>query len=113
VAGTAGELVTTLADLDRFCTALLRGDLLPPRQLREMLDTRTAHGSYGMDLSPEKLPCGTTVWGHNGRITGSYVRTAATPIGPSPPHLPREHERDRRPRPRTRPARRRVLPRTP
>ncbi|MET7456806.1 serine hydrolase domain-containing protein [Streptomyces sp. NPDC005574] len=81
VAGAAGELVTTLADLDRFYAALLGGELLPPRRLREMLDTRTAHGSYGMGLFPVKLPCGVTVWGHNGRITGSYVRTAATADG--------------------------------
>ncbi|WP_371669637.1 beta-lactamase family protein [Streptomyces sp. NBC_00289] len=81
VAGAAGELVTTLADLDRFYAALLGGELLPPRRLREMLDTRTAHGSYGMGLFPLKLPCGITVWGHNGRITGSYVRTAATVDG--------------------------------
>ena len=46
-----------------------------------MLDTRAAHGSYGMGLYPVKLPCGTTVWGHNGRISGSYVRTAATVDG--------------------------------
>jgi D-alanyl-D-alanine carboxypeptidase len=78
VAGAAGELVSTLADLDRFYSALLGGRLLPPRRLREMLDTRAAHGSYGMGLFPVKLPCGTTVWGHNGRISGSYVRSAAT-----------------------------------
>ncbi|MFI9826773.1 serine hydrolase domain-containing protein [Streptomyces sp. NPDC051913] len=81
VAGAAGELVTTLADLDRFYAALLGGRLLPSRWLREMLDTRAAHGLYGMGLFPVKLPCGTTVWGHNGRITGSYVRTAATVDG--------------------------------
>jgi D-alanyl-D-alanine carboxypeptidase len=81
VAGAAGELVTTLADLDRFYSALLSGELLSPHWLREMLDTRTAHGSYGMGLFPVKLPCGTTVWGHNGRISGSYVRTAATVDG--------------------------------
>lgn len=78
VAGAAGEVVTTLADLDRFYAALLDGELLPGRQLREMLDTRTAHGAYGMGLYPAKLSCGLTVWGHNGRISGSYVRTAAT-----------------------------------
>ncbi|MCX4764421.1 beta-lactamase family protein [Streptomyces sp. NBC_01275] len=78
VAGAAGELVTTLADLDRFYAALLGGELLSSRWLREMLDTRTAHGSYGMGLFPVRLPCGVTVWGHNGRISGSYVRTAAT-----------------------------------
>ncbi|MFF3894893.1 serine hydrolase domain-containing protein [Streptomyces sp. NPDC001812] len=81
VAGAAGELVTTLADLDRFYASLLGGGLLPPRQLREMLDTRAAHGSYGMGLFPVKLPCGTTVWGHNGYISGSYVRTATTADG--------------------------------
>ncbi|GAB2722784.1 serine hydrolase domain-containing protein [Streptomyces bullii] len=81
VAGAAGELVSTLADLDRFYAALLGGKLLPPRQLREMLDTRAAHGAYGMGLFPEKLPCGITVWGHNGHISGSYVRTAATRDG--------------------------------
>ena len=81
VAGAAGELVTTLADLDRFYSALLGGQLLPPRWLREMLNTRTAHGSYGMGLFPVRLPRGTTVWGHNGRISGSYVRTAATADG--------------------------------
>ncbi|MGY4960162.1 serine hydrolase domain-containing protein [Streptomyces sp. 900105245] len=81
VAGAAGELVTTLADLDRFYAALLGGRLLPPRRLREMLDTRAAHGAYGMGLFPVRLPCGTTVWGHNGRISGSYVRSAATADG--------------------------------
>ncbi|MES9519253.1 serine hydrolase domain-containing protein [Streptomyces capoamus] len=81
VAGAAGELVTTLADLDRFYAALFGGRLLPPRGLREMLDTRAAHGSYGMGVFPVKLPCGTTVWGHNGRISGSYVRSAATADG--------------------------------
>ncbi|MFC8433894.1 serine hydrolase domain-containing protein [Streptomyces sp. NPDC057253] len=81
VAGAAGELVTTLADLDRFYAALLGGRLLSPYWLHEMTDTRTAHGLYGMGLFPVKLSCGTTVWGHNGRITGSYVRTAATMDG--------------------------------
>ncbi|MER5401402.1 serine hydrolase domain-containing protein [Streptomyces sp. NPDC002599] len=81
VAGAAGELVSTLADLNRFYAALLDGTLLPSHRLREMLDTRAAHGSYGMGLFPVKLPCGTTVWGHNGRISGSYVRSAATVDG--------------------------------
>ncbi|MEY2246833.1 serine hydrolase domain-containing protein [Streptomyces sp. BF23-18] len=81
VAGAAGELVSTLADLNRFYAALLGGGLLPSQWLREMLDTRAAHGSYGMGLYPVKLPCGTTVWGHNGRISGSYVRSAATVDG--------------------------------
>ncbi|MEU6662175.1 serine hydrolase domain-containing protein [Streptomyces sp. NPDC046821] len=78
VAGAAGELVSTLADLNRFYTALLAGRLLPRTQLRTMLNTQATQGRYGMGLYPTKLPCGTTVWGHDGRIAGSYVRTAAT-----------------------------------
>ncbi|MFE3163540.1 serine hydrolase domain-containing protein [Streptomyces sp. NPDC059224] len=81
VAGAAGELVTTLDDLDRFYAALLGGRLLPPHWLREMLGTRAARGVYGLGIFPVKLPCGTTVWGHNGRIAGSYVRSAASADG--------------------------------
>lgn len=81
VAGAAGELISTLADLDRFYAALLAGRLLPAPQLRQMLNTRAAEGHYGMGLYPQRLPCGTTVWGHNGRMAGSYVRTAATRDG--------------------------------
>ncbi|QEV19704.1 serine hydrolase domain-containing protein [Streptomyces alboniger] len=81
VAGAAGEVISTLADLNRFYASLLTGRLLPAPFLREMLNTRTAHGRYGMGLYPHKLPCGTTVWGHNGHIAGSYVRTAATRDG--------------------------------
>ncbi|MET9799366.1 serine hydrolase domain-containing protein [Streptomyces sp. NPDC006368] len=80
-AGAAGELISTLADLNRFYAALLGGRLLPPAQLRELLDTRPAHGTYGMGIYPRRLSCGTVVWGHNGHITGSYVRAAATADG--------------------------------
>ncbi|MBW5425826.1 serine hydrolase, partial [Streptomyces sp. BG9H] len=81
VAGAAGEVISTLADLNRFYAALLTGRLLPAPFLREMLNTRAAHGHYGMGLYPQVLPCGTTVWGHNGHIAGNYVRTAATRDG--------------------------------
>lgn len=81
IAGAAGELVSTLADLDDFYAALLGGRLLPPAQLAALLDTGAADGAYGMGIYPQELSCGTTVWGHNGHITGSYVRTAATRDG--------------------------------
>ncbi|MFF8385799.1 serine hydrolase domain-containing protein [Streptomyces kanasensis] len=80
-AGAAGELVSTLADLNRFQAALLGGRLLPRASLRTLLDTAPAGGRYGAGVSPTRLPCGVTVWGHNGRIPGSYVRTAATADG--------------------------------
>ncbi|NKY14068.1 serine hydrolase domain-containing protein [Streptomyces somaliensis] len=80
-AGAAGELVSTLADLNRFHAALLGGRLLPPAQMDALLDTSLTRGRYGMGLFPTRLPCGVTVWGHRGRIPGSYVRTAATADG--------------------------------
>ncbi|GAA2967084.1 serine hydrolase domain-containing protein [Kitasatospora cinereorecta] len=81
IAGAAGELVSTLADLNHFYAALLGGRLLSPAQLATLLDTRAADGRYGMGVYPQRLSCGTTVWGHDGHITGSYVRTAATVDG--------------------------------
>ncbi|MFI2778236.1 serine hydrolase domain-containing protein [Streptomyces sp. ALB3] len=79
--GAAGELVSTLGDLDRFYGALLGGRLLPPARLATLLDTGASGGVYGMGIYPQELSCGATVWGHNGHITGSYVRTAATRDG--------------------------------
>lgn len=80
-AGAAGEMVTTLPDLDRFFAALLGGKLLPPPELHAMEDTRASQGRYGMGLFPVQLPCGRTVWGHNGEISGSYVVALATDDG--------------------------------
>ncbi|MER6102501.1 serine hydrolase domain-containing protein [Streptomyces sp. NPDC001832] len=80
-AGAAGELISTLTDLNRFYAALLGGRLLPPAQLATLMNTSATHGVYGLGIYPQKLSCGTTVWGHNGHITGSYVRTAATRDG--------------------------------
>ncbi|MEV3992146.1 serine hydrolase domain-containing protein [Streptomyces sp. NPDC049837] len=80
-ADAAGELISTLDDLNRFYAALLSGRLLPVAQLRELLSTRSASGPYGMGIYRRTLSCGTTVWGHNGHITGSYVRTATSRDG--------------------------------
>ncbi|WP_327190299.1 serine hydrolase domain-containing protein [Streptomyces xinghaiensis] len=80
-AGAAGEMVSTLGDLERFLRALLGGELLPAPELRRMTDTSVTRGRYGYGLFPERLPCGVTVWGHNGSISGSYVRITATAGG--------------------------------
>ncbi|MFF2331051.1 MULTISPECIES: serine hydrolase domain-containing protein [unclassified Streptomyces] len=80
-AGAAGELISTLTDLNRFYAALLSGGLLPPAQLAALLNTDATHGVYGLGIYPQKLSCGITVWGHNGRIAGSQVRTASTRDG--------------------------------
>ncbi len=75
--GAAGELVTTLTDLNRFYAALLGGVLLPARELGEMLDTRTAHARTAWACSRRDSRA-VSRYGHNGRIPGSFVRTAAT-----------------------------------
>ncbi|MEV6745764.1 serine hydrolase domain-containing protein [Streptomyces sp. NPDC051080] len=80
-AGPAGELISTLDDLNRFYAALLGGRLLAPAQLALLLNTEATQGVYGLGIYPQKLSCGTTVWGHNGHIAGSYARTAATRDG--------------------------------
>ncbi|MEU3711649.1 serine hydrolase domain-containing protein [Streptomyces catenulae] len=80
-AGAAGEMVTTLDDLNRFFAALLGGRLLPPHELTALRDERATHGTYGLGVYATRLSCGVTVWGHNGDIHGSYARTAASEDG--------------------------------
>ncbi len=80
-AGAAGEMVTTLDDLNRFFSALLGGKLLPPRQMAQLRNEAGTDGTYGLGLYATELPCGVTVWGHNGDINGSYAQTAGTADG--------------------------------
>ncbi|WP_189305772.1 serine hydrolase domain-containing protein [Streptomyces albospinus] len=80
-AGAAGEMVTTLGDLNRFFAALLGGRLLAPRQMAELRSERATDGVYGLGLYATRLPCGVTVWGHNGDINGSYAQSAGTADG--------------------------------
>lgn len=64
---------------------------LPPRQAVRLALTRPPadRGRFACSTpAPHTartawacFPCGTTVWGHNGIISGSYVRTAATVDG--------------------------------
>jgi D-alanyl-D-alanine carboxypeptidase len=74
-----GELVSTAADLNVFLAALLKGWLLPAVQQEEMFtmtpvpDGKWLDGhSYGLGISAVTLPCGTTVYGHGGMITGAW-----------------------------------------
>ncbi|MFF4952669.1 serine hydrolase domain-containing protein [Streptomyces chattanoogensis] len=81
LAGAAGEMITTLGDLNRFFSALLSGRLLAPRQMAELRSEKGTGGTYGLGLYATELPCGVTVWGHDGDINGSFVETAGTPGG--------------------------------
>ncbi|MGW7543900.1 serine hydrolase domain-containing protein [Streptomyces sp. NPDC054770] len=85
MASSAGELISTSADLTRFYEALLRGRLLPPHQLKEMKTTTPMPGdpnsAYGLGLMDVTLPCGVHVWGHDGGIHGSSSVAAGTSDG--------------------------------
>ncbi|MGW0709655.1 serine hydrolase domain-containing protein [Streptomyces sp. NPDC002643] len=84
IAYAAGELISNPADLNRFFSALLKGELLPKRQLKEMKTTVPVddlHGGYGLGLITYKLSCGIQLWGHSGGIHGSLSETTTTEDG--------------------------------
>ncbi len=74
-AWSAGELISTAADLNRFFRALLTGRLLDRRLLAQMTTTvpfdATAPeaGGYGLGIFWLASPCG-KAWGHNGGVIG-------------------------------------------
>lgn len=81
----SGDMISNSTDLNRFYTALLRGDLLPARQLKAMKTTVRAEGfpnaGYGLGLIDRKLSCGVHVWGHGGGIHGSSSEAVTTATG--------------------------------
>ncbi|WP_449351285.1 serine hydrolase domain-containing protein [Streptomyces shaanxiensis] len=85
LASSAGEMISDSADLDRFYSTLLKGRLLPPKQLKEMKATVTVEGipnaGYGLGLIDRKLSCGVHVWGHDGGIHGSNSVAVTTADG--------------------------------
>lgn len=84
-AGTAGDMVATGADLNRFFAALLAGKLLPSAQLAEMKRTvpfdRGPGAGYGLGLIHQPVPCDKEVWGHGGSIPGFETRNGVTADG--------------------------------
>ncbi|QLY30179.1 beta-lactamase family protein [Nocardia huaxiensis] len=88
LAGAAGAMVSTGADLNRFFTVLLAGELLPPAQLAEMkttvpLDASDSTLGYGLGLLRTRLSCGKDSWGHGGDIDGFETRGGVTGDGRS------------------------------
>lgn len=69
-----GDIIASAGDLTRFYRALLRGKLLPPKQLKAMKTTVSnpddPDTAYGLGLQRFKTSCGTTVWGHGGGMIG-------------------------------------------
>jgi D-alanyl-D-alanine carboxypeptidase len=85
LAYSSGEMISDSADLGRFYSALLKGRLLPPKQLKEMKDTvaveEIPNAGYGLGLIDRKLSCGVHVWGHDGGIHGSSSVAVTTADG--------------------------------
>ncbi|MEV8452509.1 serine hydrolase domain-containing protein [Streptomyces sp. NPDC052095] len=71
-ASTAGAVVSTTGDLNRFYRALLTGRLIGPAALAEMQRTVPVDGiDYGLGLSAVDIPgCG-RFWGHDGAVFGA------------------------------------------
>ncbi|MFF2082420.1 serine hydrolase domain-containing protein [Nocardia sp. NPDC058176] len=82
---TAGALIATGADLNRFFLALLAGEVVAPAELalmREGLPMGSEAGSdYGLGLMRTTLPCGVDYFGHNGGIDGFFTIAGATEDG--------------------------------
>ncbi|MEW2386745.1 serine hydrolase domain-containing protein [Streptomyces venezuelae] len=90
VAFSAGQMISTVEDLNTFLSELLAGELLPPAQQRQLLDTvhvdgDKGHGSpqdgYGLGIRHFKLKEGCWAWGHGGMIPGSATRALASADG--------------------------------
>ena len=80
IAGAAGEMISSTADLNTFFRALLTGRLLPPAQLTAMTTMVPGH-DYGLGLERTTLSCGVTVYGHGGGIFGYATVSFHTPDG--------------------------------
>jgi D-alanyl-D-alanine carboxypeptidase len=79
-AGSAGEIISTTRDLDRFISALLGGRLLPAGLLSEM-ETPTPYQPYGLGLMllAAGPTCGGVYFGHTGGIHGYQSYLFSTP----------------------------------
>ncbi|WP_245658409.1 serine hydrolase domain-containing protein [Microtetraspora malaysiensis] len=86
--GTAGAMVSTMEDLNRFYRALFTGRLIGQAQLAEMRKTvpvalgpgSTETMNYGLGLIAYDSPCG-RLWGHDGGVVGMGALSLSTEDG--------------------------------
>jgi D-alanyl-D-alanine carboxypeptidase len=81
VAWSAGEIISTTADLDTFLRALAAGRLVPPDLLAQMTTPRSATEEYGLGLRTPTTACGVRVFGHTGGIPGFQTAAFTSPDG--------------------------------
>ncbi|MBX7548470.1 beta-lactamase family protein [Streptomyces sp. tea 10] len=79
---TAGAIVSTTDDLNRFYRALLGGTLVGPEALRQMQTTVPAVGmNYGLGIyAVDVTGCG-RFWGHDGAVFGAGTVALSSPDG--------------------------------
>ncbi|MGG2065455.1 serine hydrolase domain-containing protein [Bacillus sp. S14(2024)] len=84
IASSAGDMISTADDLNKFFSSLLGGKLLKEQQLKQMLTTvptgRAEINGYGLGIYETKLPSGASIWGHTGGIPG-FVTFAGGTLG--------------------------------
>ncbi|MEV2253808.1 serine hydrolase domain-containing protein [Streptomyces sp. NPDC050147] len=74
--GSAGDMISTSGDINRFYGALLKGRLLRPAEQEAMFTAVPTVNwipdtGYGLGVMGQKLSCGVRAWGHGGTIHGS------------------------------------------
>ncbi|MGG3480678.1 serine hydrolase domain-containing protein [Peribacillus frigoritolerans] len=81
-ASSAGDMISTADDLNKFFSFLLDGKLLKKKQLKQMLTTvptgREGIDGYGLGIYETKLPNGVSIWGHTGGILGFTTLAGGT-----------------------------------
>ncbi|MGW0841835.1 serine hydrolase domain-containing protein [Streptomyces sp. NPDC002787] len=74
-AQSAGALVSSAKDLNKFMSALVKGKLTSAAQLNQMLKWTPVSSTqaYGLGLRRRDLSCGVSVYGHTGTVQGYYT----------------------------------------
>ncbi|GLF99779.1 serine hydrolase domain-containing protein [Streptomyces yaizuensis] len=79
-----GDIISTAGDLNRFFGALMKGKLLPKKQLAAMKTTvwmPNAGAHYGLGITRADTSCGIRLWSHGGGIAGSLSGAYTTEDG--------------------------------
>ncbi|EDY50995.1 beta-lactamase [Streptomyces clavuligerus] len=82
----AGDMISTTTDLNRFFGALMRGRLLPQRQLDAMLtavpsSSHPLYSGYGLGIYTVRNACGAELWSHSGGVVGAGTEAVTTRDG--------------------------------
>ncbi|WHX60531.1 serine hydrolase domain-containing protein [Peribacillus frigoritolerans] len=82
IGSSAGEMISTADDLNKFFSYLLSGKLLKEQQLKQMLTTVPTGiegiDGYGLGIYEIKLPNHVSIWGHTGGVPGFSTLAGGT-----------------------------------